>query len=83
MTSQIEIQLGKKRLTKEFLEGLKHRFEKPGIKNIKVSVLQNARESREDVKNYSNEIKKFLGPKFKTRIIGFSIFVIKFRKPIL
>jgi len=80
MTSQIEIQLGKKGLTPEFLEGLKKRFEKISVKNIKVKVLPNARESRDDVKKYSEEILKYLGNKFSSRIIGFSIFVKKFRK---
>lgn len=80
MTSKIEIQLGKKGLTKEFLESLKKRFEKPGIRNIKISVLRSARDSKEDVKNYAEEIIKFLGPKFNYRTIGFSIFVLKLRK---
>ena len=80
MTSQIEIQLGKKGLTKEFLEDLKKRFEKPGIKNIKISVLRSARESKQDVKKYAEEIVDFLGNKFTYRTIGFSIFVLKMRK---
>jgi len=80
MTSQTQIQLGKKGLTEEFLEGLKQRFEKPGVKNLKISVLKSARESREDIKKYSEEIKDYLGPKFTTRILGFSIFIKKWRK---
>jgi len=80
MTSKVELQLGKKGLTKEFLESLKKRFEKPGIKNIKIRVLQNARENKDDVKKYAGEILKFLGKKFDYKIIGFSIFVLKLRK---
>jgi len=80
MTSQTQIQLGKKGLTEEFLEGLKNRFEKPAVKNLKVSVLKSARESREDIKKYAEEIKEYLGPKFTTRILGFSIFIKKWRK---
>ena len=80
MTSQIEIQLGKKGLTAEFLEELKKRFDKREIKNIKIKVLQSARENREDVKRYSEEIIKYLGNKYNSRVIGFSIFVKKFRK---
>lgn len=80
MTSQTEIQLGKNGLTEAFLHGLKKRFEDKSIKNIKIKVLPNARESREDVKKYSEEIVKYLGNKFNSRIIGFSIFVKKFRK---
>jgi RNA-binding protein YhbY len=80
MTSRIEIQLGKKGLTPEFLGNLKKRFEKPGVKNIKISVLQSARKSKADVKNYAEDIIKFLGNKFTYRTIGFSIFVLKMRK---
>ena len=80
MTSQIEIQLGKKGLTNEFLDDLKKRFEKPIVKNIKIKVLKSARESKADVKNYAEEIVKFLGNKFTYRTIGFSIFVLKMRK---
>ena len=76
----MEIQLGKKGLTKEFLEDLKNRFEKTKLTNIKVSVLKSARESREDIKKYEKEIKDFLGTKFTTRVIGFSIFIKKWRK---
>lgn len=83
MTSQTEIQLGKKGLTNEFLEGLKKRFEKPDMKNIKISVLKSARENgKADVKNYAEEIVKFLGSKFSYRTIGFSIFVKKWRRAI-
>jgi RNA-binding protein YhbY len=82
MTSQSQIQLGKKGLTKEFLEDLKKRFEKPATKNLKISVLKSARESKEDVKKYSEEIKEFLGKKFTTRVLGFSIFIKKWRKEV-
>ncbi len=80
MTSPNQIQLGKNGLTNEFLEALKKRFEKPSVKNIKISVLKSARESRQDMKKYSDKIKEFLGPKFTTRILGFCIFIKKWRK---
>jgi len=80
MTSQMEVQLGKKGLTPEFLEGIKKRFEKPAVKNLKVSVLKSARESQDDVKKYASEIKEFLGENFTCRVLGFSIFLKKWRK---
>ncbi|MBR9704378.1 hypothetical protein GOV12_03125 [Candidatus Pacearchaeota archaeon] len=80
MVSQIELQLGKKGLTDEFLEDIKNRFDVKGVKNIKVQVLQSARESRDDVKKYSESIKNFLGEKYTIRILGFSIFIKKWRK---
>ena len=81
MTSQLGIQIGKKGLTKEMLEDIKNRFENNKVKNIKVSVLKSARvNGREDVKMYAKEIKEFLGKKFTFRILGFSIFLKKWRK---
>ncbi|MBS3079570.1 YhbY family RNA-binding protein [Candidatus Pacearchaeota archaeon] len=80
MTSKVEVQLGKKGLTPEFLDGIKKRFEKASVKNIKIHVLSSARENREDIKKYAKEILNFLGKKFDCRIIGFSIFVLKLRK---
>ncbi len=80
MTSQINIQLGKKGLTKEFLDDLKKRFDNK-VKNIKVSILRSARENgKKDVKNYAEKIINFLGEKFTYRIVGFSIFLKKWRK---
>jgi len=80
MTSESEIQLGKKGLTSEFLEDLKKRFEKYQNKSIKIHVLKSARESKQDVKQYAEEIIGFLGDKFTYKIIGFSIFLKKWRK---
>ena len=80
MTSESEIQLGKKGLTSEFLTDLKQRFEKYQNKTIKIHVLKSARESKQDVKKYAEQIKEFLGEKFTYKIIGFSIFLKKWRK---
>ena len=81
MTSQITIQLGKKGVTKEFLENLGNKFDDKKIKNIKVSVLRSAHgNGNKDVKKYADEIINFLGDKFNYRILGFSIFLIKLRK---
>ncbi|MEK6830399.1 MAG: hypothetical protein AABX77_00010 [Nanoarchaeota archaeon] len=80
MTSQITIQLGKKGLTQEFLDDLKKRFDNKKIGNIKISVLKSSRESREDIKKYALDVVGFLGPKYTYKILGFSIFLKKWRK---
>lgn len=80
MTSESEIQLGKKGLTSEFLQDLKQRFEKYQNKTIKIHILKSARESKGDVKKYAEQIKDFLGEKFTYKILGFSIFLKKWRK---
>lgn len=73
------MQIGKKGLTKEFLEDLNRRFE--DCENIKVDVLKSARESKQEVIQYSNEIKEFLGNKYTLKVLGFSISIKKWRKP--
>lgn len=80
MTSQLEMQLGKNGLTKELLKEIKKRFERPEIKNMKISVLRSARESKADVKEYAEEIVSFLGKKFTYKVMGFSIFLKKWRR---
>lgn len=81
MTSQLQIQLGKKGLTEEFIEDIKKRLDKYSNKTIKISVLKSARiNGKEDVRKYAEEIKKYLGNKFTRRVIGFSIFIKKWRK---
>lgn len=81
MTSRITIQLGKKGLTSEFLDDIKTRFDNKKIENIKISVLRSARENaREDIKKYAEKIINFLGKKFTYKILGFSIFLKKWRK---
>ena len=72
------MQIGKNGLTQEFLEDLKKRFE--DAENIKIDVLKSARESKEDIKKYANQIHEFLGPKFTFRALGFSISFKKWRK---
>lgn len=80
MTSESEIQLGKKGITSKFLKDLKQRFEKYQNKTIKIHVLKSARENKQDVKKHAEQIKDFLGEKFTYKIIGFSIFLKKWRK---
>jgi len=78
---QIQMQLGKNGLTSTILEEIKKRFEKRENENMKIHVLKAAREKREDVKKYADEIQKSLGDKFTHRVVGFSIFIKKWRRP--
>jgi RNA-binding protein YhbY len=81
MTFQQQVNLGKNGLTEEFLEDLKNRFDSK-VGNIKVCVLKSARESgREDVREYSKRIEDYLGDNYTCRVVGFSIFIKKWRKP--
>jgi len=78
---QMELQLGKKGLTNEFIEDIKNKTEKYSNLNLKIHVLKSARENKEDVKKYAEEIISKLGNKFTYKILGFSIFLKKWRKP--
>ncbi len=74
------MQLGKKGLTQEFIKNIETKLNKYRNASLKISVLRSARESKQDVKNYAEEIIKKLGPKFTYKTIGFSIFLRKWRK---
>jgi len=78
---QQEIQLGKKGLTDEFISDIRKRLEKHRNASLKISVLRSAREKgKEDVKKYAEDIVKKLGPSYTAKILGFSIFLKKWRK---
>ena len=81
LITQKEIQLGKKGITDEFIKDIETRLHKYKNINIKISVLKSAREhGKEDVKKYANELIERLGNKYTIKILGFSIFLRKWRK---
>ena len=73
------IQLGKNGINENFIHYLKSQFNRS--QTVKVSVLKSARESREDVKKYAQELLDRLGEKYTARIIGFTITLKKWRRP--
>ncbi len=77
---QIDMQLGKKGLTEDFVRDIEKRVGKQSNVNIKISVLASARESKADVKKYAEELIEKLGERFTYRVLGFSIFLKKWRK---
>ncbi|MFA5173677.1 MAG: RNA-binding protein [Candidatus Pacearchaeota archaeon] len=80
MTKQIEMQLGKNGLTQGFIEDIKKRTDKFSNADIKISVLRSARENKEDVRKYADQLKEKLGDKYTYKVLGFSIFLKKWRK---
>jgi RNA-binding protein YhbY len=74
-----ELQIGKNGLTENFFQTLGNYFQK--TRTVKISVLQSARESKEDVKKYAQEILEKLGKNYTAKIIGFTITIKKWRKP--
>ncbi len=74
------LQLGKAGLTENFLQTLKTRFDKH--RTIKVSVLKSAGREKKQIKEYSEKILEELGEKFTSKVIGFTIILKKWRKPV-
>ena len=74
-----QIQIGKNRISENFMGTLKDHFK--DHENIKISVLKGAGADKKKVKEYSEEILSSLGNYYTTKIIGFTIFIKKWRKP--
>ena len=72
------MQLGKQGITDNFIENLKIYFKK--ARSVRISVLKSAGHDKAKVKEYSEKILNALGKNYKTRIIGFTIVVMKFKK---
>jgi RNA-binding protein YhbY len=73
-----QIQIGKQGLTDNFLETLESHFQK--FKNMKIKVLKGASPDKKLVKTYADKIIEKLGPHYTAKVIGFTIFVKKWRK---
>ena len=72
------IQIGKQRVTDNFIETLKEHFKKS--ENIKISVLKNATRDKKETREFAEKIINKLGKKYTARVIGFTIVVKKWRK---
>ncbi|MBW6442396.1 YhbY family RNA-binding protein [Patescibacteria group bacterium] len=76
---QTNIQLGKNRITENFIETLKSHFKKHDT--VKISVLKSADTKKENIRLYANEILEKMGVNYTARIIGFTISLKKWRRP--
>jgi len=75
-----QIQLGKQGITDNFIETLKNQFKKH--ENVKISVLKSAGHDKNKIKKYSEEILEKLGKNYTSKVIGFTIVLKKWRKPV-
>ena len=73
-----QLQLGKKGLTKDFIETLKQHFEK--TKTLKISVLRSCCRDKKELKQIEKQILKVLGENYNSRTIGYTINLRKFSK---
>ena len=78
--TQGQVQLGKNGLTENFIITLKHHFNKH--KNVRIIVLKSAGHEKAKVKKYSEEILEKLGKKYTAKVVGFTIFVKRWRRDV-
>ena len=71
-------QLGKQGLTDNFLQTLENHFKKFNV--VKISVLKACCRDREELKEIEKKILDYLGNKFTSRTIGYTLTVKKWRK---
>ena len=76
--AQSSIQLGKNRITDNFIETIKAHFKKHD--HVKIDVLKSAGHEKEKIRGYSEDILEKLGRNYTAKIIGFTIFLKKWRK---
>ena len=74
------VQLGKQGITENFISTLEKHFK--NHENVKICILKSAGHEKGKAKKYSEEILEKLGNKYTARIIGFTIFVKKWRKAV-
>ena len=72
------IQIGKQRITENFIISLKNLLKKHW--NVKISVLKSATRNKEEIRKFADEIIEKLGKNYTSKIIGFTIFIKKWRK---
>ena len=74
------MQIGKNGLTDNFLNSLKDNFKTH--ENIKISVLKSAGHDKKKVKEIAEELVENLGNNYTKRVLGFTIFIKRWRKPV-
>lgn len=78
--TQGQVQLGKQGITHNFIETIKNHFNKHD--NVKVHILKSAGHNKEDRKKYAEDILENLGKNYTAKIIGFTIFLKKWRRAV-
>lgn len=77
---QSQIQIGKNGITENLLKTIEDHFKKH--ENVKISVLKSAGHDREKVREYSEKILDSLGKRYTSKIVGFTIFLKKWRRAV-
>lgn len=77
---QVALQIGKNGLTDGIIENIKRCFK--NRKSVKVCLLKSAGHDREKVKEIAEKIQVELGGQYTYKIIGFTIFLKKWRRAV-
>ncbi len=72
------LQIGKKGISDNLVETLKSHFK--NHQNVKVVFLKTFARDKKKIKKHAEEILKELGKNYTYRILGFTIFIKKWRK---
>ncbi|MBU3907189.1 MAG: YhbY family RNA-binding protein [Nanoarchaeota archaeon] len=75
---QCSVQLGKQGCSENFMGTLESMFK--NHENVKVCLLKSAGRDRDEIKEIVEKILKHLGKSYTARIVGFTIFLKKWRK---
>ena len=78
--TQGNVQLGKNGVTENFIVTVKNHFNRH--ENVKIGVLKSAGHSKEKIKELMNEILDKLGNNYTGKVIGFSIFLKRWRRAV-
>lgn len=78
--AQSHLQLGKNGLTESFIQNIKRHFE--SYQNVKISVLKSAGHEKEKMNEYADEILEKLGNRYTARVLGFTIFLKRWRREV-
>jgi len=73
------IQVGKRGISENLIETLKSHFKKHT--NVKLVFLQSSTRDKKKLKKQAEEVINGLGKNYTYRILGFTIFIKKWRKP--
>tara|TARA_Y100000310_G_scaffold331173_1_gene404252 strand:- start:1540 stop:1791 length:252 start_codon:yes stop_codon:yes gene_type:complete len=75
-----KFQIGKNKLTNEFIKQLANYFEKSGAEIVKVEILKSACRDKDEAKEIGDKLLEGLGDKFDYKLIGYVLTVMRFRK---
>lgn len=76
---EAKFQIGKAGLSDAFIETLKLAFKTHH--QVRISILKSAAEERKAIESIASEIRSKLGVSVAVRIIGFTIILVKIKKP--